>query len=70
VNHKQFIALPGKRFRFANYDPDSTDGLKSEDHAAEFAAETKENLARMQDIFSRPRRSRRPTAIPGHGLCG
>jgi PPK2 family polyphosphate:nucleotide phosphotransferase len=51
VNHKQFIAPPGKRFRFANYDPDSTDGLKSEEQAAELAAETKENLARLQDIF-------------------
>jgi len=51
VNQKQFIALPGKRFRFADHDPDSTDGLKSEDHATELAAETKENLARLQDIF-------------------
>jgi PPK2 family polyphosphate:nucleotide phosphotransferase len=51
VNHKQFIALPGKRFRFAKHDPDFTDGLNSEDHAAEFAAGTAKDLARAQDIF-------------------
>lgn len=51
MNHKQFIALPRKRFRFANHDPDSTDGLKSEDHATELAAETAAELARLQDIF-------------------
>jgi PPK2 family polyphosphate:nucleotide phosphotransferase len=51
VNQKQFIAPPGKRFRFADRDADSTDGLKSEEQAAELAAETKKNLARLQDIF-------------------
>jgi PPK2 family polyphosphate:nucleotide phosphotransferase len=51
LNHNQFIARPGKRFRFANHDPDFTDGLKSEDPAAEFAPDTAKELARLQDIF-------------------
>jgi PPK2 family polyphosphate:nucleotide phosphotransferase len=51
VNHKQFLALPDKRFRFANHDPDFTAEFKSEEQATEIADETAEDLARLQDIF-------------------
>jgi PPK2 family polyphosphate:nucleotide phosphotransferase len=51
MNHKQFTALPHKRFRFANHDPDFTAEFKSEEQATEIAAETAERLARLQDIF-------------------
>ncbi len=45
MNYRQFIAQPGKRFRFANHDPDFTAELKNP------PAETPADLARQQDIF-------------------
>jgi PPK2 family polyphosphate:nucleotide phosphotransferase len=51
VNPKHFIALPNKRFRFADHDPDFTAEFKNEEESTEIANETAENLARLQDIF-------------------